>query len=176
MSEHTLEHTLPRLVDARKLVTVEAHFQRKVAASDLLRLSECSDAIDDVEVDIGFGRDEQGRPFLSGSLNASISIQCQRCLEPMLFSISKDVYLVLVWDEAQAKALPRDIEPWIVGEEEVNLVEIIEEEILLALPVVARHEHDCLDLSLIGQDPEPEEGEKKHNPFSVLADLTIKKQ
>jgi uncharacterized protein len=176
MSEHTPEHTLPRLVDARKLVTVEAHFDRKIAGSDLERLSECCLSIDLVEANIRFGRDEQGRPILSGSINAAIVLECQRCLEPMSYTSTKDIYLVLVWDEAQGKALPKNLDPWIVGEGEVDLVEIIEEDILLSLPVVAKHEHDCLDLSLVDQSSEAESGQEKHNPFSVLADLDLKKQ
>lgn len=175
MSEHAPEHTLPRLVDARKLVTTEAHFQRPVAGADLQRLGECSEEIVDVKVDIRFGRDEQGRPILSGKLSANLQLECQRCLEPMPFETSKEILLALVWDDEQGKALPKYIEPWVVGEGEVDLIEIIEEEILLALPVAPKHEHDCLDLSSIDTEPELEEDEKKHNPFSVLADLNIKK-
>ena len=175
MSEQTPEHTLPRLVEARKLVAVEARFKRKVAAADLVRLGESSISIDDVEVDVRFGRDEQGRPTLSGELTANIALQCQRCLEPMPFSASKNVRLALVWDEAQGKALPKDLEPWIVGEGEADLIEIVEEEILLLLPVVARHDHDCLDLSALDQGVAPEQTSDKQNPFSVLADLNLKK-
>jgi len=176
MSEQTPENTLPRYVEARKLVNVDAHFKRKIAVSDLERLSECSHAIHCVEVDLLFSRDEQNRPTLSGSISADIELQCQRCLEPMPFSVQRATELALVWDEAQAKALPKTLEPWIVGEGEVDLVEIIEEEVLLALPVVPRHEHDCLDLSALnqGSESEPEKGESS-NPFSVLEQLNLKK-
>lgn len=171
MSEHAPEKRLPRLVEPRKLATAFANFQRVIDAEDLPRLREVASNIESVSVDIDFGRDEQGRPELSGDINAVFELECQRCLEPMTLTISKQVRLAIVWDEAQAKALPKTLDPWIVGEGEADLAAILEEEILLDLPVVARHAEDCLDPTLLSAGEADEEEATKPSPFSVLAGL-----
>lgn len=174
MSERAPEKRLPKLVEPRKLAVAHAHFQRFIDAEDLPRLQEVALKIESVIVDIQFGKDEQGRPQLSGDIQGSLMLECQRCLEPMLEQINRQVSLAIVWDEAQAKALPKNLDPWIVGEEEADLAAILEEELLLALPVVARHTEDCLGSGQLSFG-EPEETEEvKPNPFSVLADLKDK--
>ncbi|WP_370978842.1 YceD family protein [Agaribacterium sp. ZY112] len=172
MSEQAQDLYLPRAVEPRKLATAQAAFERSIRASDLPRLAELSLSIDKVDVKLQFDRNDQGRPELQGSIAACVQLECQRCLESMSLNIERDFLLGIVWDEAQANALPKHIEPWIVGEDETDLIEIVEEEILLNIPVVARHDEDCLnpDLLSVGEIDE-EISEPKENPFSVLAGL-----
>lgn len=174
MSDQAPEKRLPKLVEPRKLATAFANFNRFIHADDLPRLSEAVIGIERVVVNIDFGRDDYGKPELAGSIEAALVLECQRCLEPMTFSVERDISLAIVWDEDQAKALPKHRDPWIAGEDEADLAAILEEEILLALPVVARHAEDCLDASLLsaGDIEEPEDTEP--NPFSVLATLKDK--
>lgn len=174
MSDQAPEKRLPKLVEPRKLATAFANFQRFVHADDLPRLSEAVISIDRVAVNIDFGRDEQGRPELVGSIKAQLTLECQRCLEPMNYDVDRDIALAIVWDEAQAKALPKHLDPWIAGEDEADLAAILEEDILLALPVVARHAYDCLDASLLSTGDSEEVEDTKPNPFSVLAELKDK--
>ncbi|WP_096084881.1 YceD family protein [Agaribacterium haliotis] len=172
MSEQAPDQHLPQLVEPRKLATAQASFERSIALDQLVRLQELALRVLSAKVSLHFDRDEQNRPELRGLIQAQLELECQRCLEPMLFDIERSVQLAIVWDEAQAKALPKGLDPWVVGEGEADLVDIIEEEILLDIPVVARHEHDCLnpDFLSIGEGGD-EAGETKANPFSVLADL-----
>ena len=174
MSDQAPEKRLPKLVEPRKLATAFAHFERVISSEDLPRLSEAAINVDRVWVDINFGRDDQGRPELSGSIEAKLTLECQRCLEAMSYEITRSVALAIVWDEAQAKALPKHIDPWVAGEDEADLAAILEEEILLALPVVARHDYDCLDPSLLSSGDLDQEEDTKPNPFGVLAELKDK--
>lgn len=175
MSEQAPQKRLPQWVEPRKLVTANAHFTRFVGAEDMPRIVEAALEIKRSDVDVTFDRDEQGRPEITGALDFELLLECQRCLEPMTLNISKQFKLAIVWDEAQAKALPKNIDPWIVGEGEADLAAIIEEEILLALPVVAKHSEDCLSSDLLSSgDDEEVELEEKQNPFGVLASLKDK--
>ena len=86
-----------------------------------------------------------------------------------------DVDLVLVWSEDQAKALPADLDPLLVTEERLSLAELLEEELLLALPLVALHD-ECPRPASTGSEPEPEGDPddtqtNPDNPFAVLARL-----
>lgn len=175
MSEHTPEHRLPRLVEPRKLVVSRAQFERLVDEADLPRLQEVATAINEVFADISFDRDDQGKPCVTGSMKADIELECQRCLEPVKYPIELQVNLQLVWDEVEAKALPSNREPWITGEGEADLAAILEEELLLALPVVPKHEDACVPPSLLRSGDELADSEEQtQNPFSVLGDLKPK--
>lgn len=151
-----------------------AHFERVIAVEDLPRLADAALEIDRAKVDIHFARDDQGRPELTGNIEAELKLECQRCLAPMDYEVAKEIALAIVWDEAQAKALPKTIDPWIVGEDEADLAAIIEEELLLELPVVAKHSEDCLDPEYLSTGDTGVSEDKKPNPFSVLAELKEK--
>ena len=73
--------------------------------------------------------------------------------------------------EAQAQQCPSRYEPVIVEDEAMDLYDVIEEELLLALPVAPKHDHACVELP--GQSQaEIEAEDRKPNPFEVLARLT----
>lgn len=174
MSEDAPAKWLPKNVDPRKLVSAGAAFKREIRAEDMPRLQEVAASIVDVRVDVLFDRDEQGRPEVIGTVDGSLELTCQRCLESMALVFEQKFHLAIVWDEAQAKALPKYIDPWIVGEEEADLCAMIEEEILLSLPVVPKHDTACQDPAYFTDDTEQDVSEKKretHNPFSVLKGL-----
>ena len=79
----------------------------------------------------------------------------------------------LVTSEEAAVNLPRTHEPVFIENEKLDLLPALEDELILALPLVAYHqEGSCQAPSQITeQQPEVEESSKKHNPFSALADL-----
>jgi len=174
MSERTPEHRLPRVVEPRKLVVSRAQFARSIDPADLPRLAEATLEIEEVYADIGFDRDDQGKPCLTGHIKAALKLECQRCLEAMDHPVELDFCLQLVWDEAEAKALMSNREPWIVGEGEADLISVLEEEVLLVLPLVPKHDYDCVAPSLLSSGEEESLEDEKPNPFSVLADLKPK--
>ncbi|MFT5580701.1 MAG: hypothetical protein ACI9WS_003469, partial [Paraglaciecola psychrophila] len=94
--------------------------------------------------------------------------------------------LAIVWSEDDAERLPKSLEPIIVGEELVNIADLISEELLLSLPYVNYHKAaDCKqEIGYSSTDPEVKKrlseaevkGELKQNPFKVLAKLKGDKQ
>ncbi|ABM62013.1 YceD family protein [Halorhodospira halophila] len=89
------------------------------------------------------GLDEAGRRVLEGRIEASVPLTCQRCLGVYHHQVAGAFRVVIVATEEEGEALPDELEPYVSGAA-VRPLQVIEEEILLALPVVARHSgNDC---------------------------------
>lgn len=165
--------SLPRDIDPRKFAQQGLSLEGKIAVSDLPRVAEVlAEPGTEVGVALTFDIDEQGLKVVSGSVGGTLSVVCQRCLEPLPLEVEAELKLALAWDEDEAKNLPRRFDPWIVGEGATDIYAIVEEELLLALPMVAYHEEPCIDATLY-QSGEVEEAdvEPKANPFQMLEQL-----
>ncbi len=122
--------------------------------------------------DFTFGIDDERHYFARGSASASLRMECQRCRETVTVEVSADTSVAFVGSDDQARALPEHYEPVVVEEERLSLGELVEEELILALPLVATHARgSCRS----GFEPEPEAAaepdEERENPFAVLASL-----
>ena len=103
----------------------------------------------------------------------SLPLVCQRCLGPVDIAVAVDRSLRFVATEAQAEAEDEDAQEDVLAlSRDFNLRELIEDELLMALPVVPRHEVCPTAVKLAVQDPDFEAPSKaKPNPFAVLAKL-----
>ncbi|MFP4146650.1 MAG: YceD family protein [Halorhodospira sp.] len=117
----------------------------------------------EAHVQIETGLDEQGRRTLGGWLETAVPLVCQRCLEVYRHLVSGRFRVVIVASEAQGEALPEELEPYVSGGT-VCPLEVVEEEILLALPTIARHPGGTC------QPPEHAAGISREalSPFAVL--------
>ncbi len=104
-------------------------------------------------------------PCLDGKVEADVECQYQRCLEPVTISISGEFRFGLVQDEADIDKLPAEFEPFLVGEGEQSLLEVIEDELILSLPLVTRHDYDCSDVL------KQQGGTGKQDTYRPFADL-----
>jgi len=111
-----------------------------------------------------------GHPQLTVSVSASVQPLCQRCLKPFPLEIASEAVLILAKDEDDADKieamLDDDALEVIVGGKEMNMLDLIEDEALLALPLSPRHEV-CPDASEL-------EAQKsgKPSPFAALKGMT----
>jgi uncharacterized protein len=87
-------------------------------------------------------RDERGRPALQVSVQGTLQLSCQRCLEAMAFEVQADEVLVLAASVDEIHAEPADAHApdRVVAGKEMPLRELIEDELILALPYAPRHE------------------------------------
>ncbi len=171
MSGGTPSKRLPQLVDPRKCAHLGSEYKGIIDADCLPRLNQATHSLGNLNASIAFSVDEENRKRLTGVLTVPVEVVCQRCLEPMALDLCADICLGIVWDEEEARSLPRDLEPWIVADSEADLYRALEEEALLELPVVAVHEYQCIDAELMSAG-EPQE--ERENPFNVLAQLKHK--
>jgi uncharacterized protein len=141
------------------------------------RLRECLlETAGDVNFELHFSRDEQRRARLDGTVSARLSLECQRCLGEMVLPVESRLRVVFVQGLDEAERLPESLDPCLVEEEGVDFKELIEDELLLALPQVSLHDREVCQLptesSSDGFAPEAEsDAQEKDNPFSVLAGL-----
>ncbi|WP_250460878.1 YceD family protein [Microbulbifer litoralis] len=160
-------------MDARKLVQREQRLTGILPAAELQRLSAAVESINgDIRADVEFARDLNGHLAASGKLSCNVHLQCQRCLQPVPEAVEAEFHWGVVWSEEQGRALPRDLDPVIQDGDELDLYQVLEDEILLNLPMVAYHEAECVprDRFHSGGEPEGEE-EQRENPFKVLEQL-----
>ncbi len=169
MSDPRSVNKLPRYVDPRKLAARSEHLQGPLPADELPRLSEVVLTIAECNADLVFSRDAQHRNVIDGSFALQVTMSCQRCLQPVAKSVSGEFQVGVVWDEERAAELPKRLDPWLVSEEMGDLYELLEDEFLLSLPIVAYHnEADC---AAKGSFSTGEHKVVRENAFSILAKL-----
>lgn len=130
-----------------------------------------------VEAELEFGIDDDGVSFVTGWVRGELTVQCQRCFGPLMIPVDARVSIGLVKDDEQTRNLPEHYEPFLLSDDRhVALPELIEDELLLALPIVPRHSHECaatlaaiLDtVTAAAEDVVPV---KRENPFAALKTL-----
>ena len=108
--------------------------------------------------------------WLHLTADAEVILQCQRCLLPMTDAVHVDRQFRFVADEDAAAALDDEIEDEVlVLAKSLNLRDLVEDEMLLALPLVPRH--DVCPEAIPMQFGDVEAVEEKANPFASLAIL-----
>ena len=100
--------------------------------------------------------------------DADVILQCQRCLLPLDEAVHVDRHFRFVADEDTAAALDDEMEDEVLAlPKSLNLRDLVEDEMLLALPLVPRH--DVCPEAIPMQFGDVEEVEEKANPFASLA-------
>lgn len=172
MPSTSLNPRLPRQIDPRKFAHQGLSLQGVVALSELSRLADVAlDSSNEVEVALEFGVDEEKHRVISGQALCALTVTCQRCLEPVEVSLEAGINLAIVWDEERAKQLPKTLDPLILPEGPADLYEIIEDELLLNLPMVSYHDEDCIEQTSFGDEVAVAEAAPSKNPFQVLEQL-----
>jgi DUF177 domain-containing protein len=111
------------------------------------------------------------QPVLSIDADTKVTLECQRCLQPMRLALHATRRIFFVDGEDAAAALDAESEDDVLAlTPALDLVELIEDELLLALPLVPRHDRCPVPLPrAFVEDEAP--GDPADNPFAVLAAL-----
>ena len=132
----------------------------------------------EVTVRLAFSFDAEKRRMIEGHLNASLSVECQRCLEPMEVDLESNIRVGVVDSEAMAEQLPADLEPVVASERDIDLMAVIEDELIMSLPAFPLHDQDQCEavttlerLNSSADESFLEASQERDNPFHVLADL-----
>ena len=147
--------------------------------------SVVADSYGEVQFDVQFVLKRWGRNVMAvGEFETAFGLQCQRCLGNFRYPVQARFELVLVPDEEAAEKLPESEDPVILDEDGmIHLVDLFEDEIILQIPTVPKHENadDCRfdsPVALIDESvDEPGEGHqqserrRKDNPFDALKNL-----
>lgn len=116
------------------------------------------------------GTDQLGHARLNLAITGSVQLMCQRCLTPFAFAIDSASSLILAKDEEHIEGIDAILEDdsvdVIVGSTVFNVLELIEDEGLLALPLAPKHEV-CPDKETL----EALKAAGKPSPFAALKNL-----
>ncbi|MGB6105954.1 MAG: DUF177 domain-containing protein [Pusillimonas sp.] len=120
--------------------------------------------------------DARGQCFLRISVKASPVLECQRCMQPFIWQMEARNRVQVVKSEADLDAEGvRDAESdefteRIVGSGRLDVLELAEDEIILGLPYVPKHDI-CPSLPAPLAQEEPASDSDKPSPFAVLSQL-----
>jgi uncharacterized protein len=135
-------------------------------------------ADDAIRYRLEFGQNGDGRGIVSGHVSAMLPLRCQRCFETYTLEVDAPISLALVEGIDEAAALPGHYEPLLVEERLIRPADLIEDELILAVPAIPRHEEGrcqppagTLAEAAEGMDEECGDAQGKRRPFAVLASL-----
>lgn len=130
------------------------------------------DAEGEVAYVIEFGTDSLQVPYIELQIDAELPLECQRSLQRYLEPVKIVQRLGLIRDEEDEAGLPPGYEPLLMAEHgELRPAELIEDELILAVPVVPVNP----DSESVQRDwPADEEAVAQASPFAALAALKDK--
>ena len=134
--------------------------------ADLPRLA--AEVLSNTGLSVAWTADGVSPDLMGLTLKATVQMKCQRCLGAMVESIDASFRFQFVKDEATAQAQDeaQDEVDTLVHSREFDLHELIEDEMLMALPFVSLHEV-CPEAGAAAFLP----ADAKPNPFAVLKNL-----
>jgi uncharacterized protein len=157
---------LKRINDAFAFARDSRVLQGTLAVAGFERLHDLlADVSGEVSWRIEGFKGERGELLLQLAVGGTVLLACQRCLEAVPFDLDVDSLLELVpaGVELSQDELEDDSRDFLPVERELDVAELVEDEILLALPVAPRHERCGL--------PGAADAGERVNPFKVLDGL-----
>ena len=158
---------------ARRAATLSGEWpqlqMQRLAAAELLRADEPPSAVRwQARGELRARPGGAAQIWLHLEAHTDVSLQCQRCLMPVRQALSVCRSFLFVADEAEAERLDEDLEDDVlVLSRTLDLAGLVEDELILALPLVPRHEQCPLPLAV----PAEPSSEASSHPFAVLASL-----
>lgn len=145
----------------------------KTSLSELKRLAAvCADQAGELEWEVTGAFNGRNQAQLNLGVSGSVNLMCQRCLSPLVFDVDSETTVLVAKTEEQADEMEEtlgneDSVEVIVADGKINVLDLIEDEALLFLPLSSRHEM-CPDSSAGGLKNDMD------SPFSVLGKLKKK--
>lgn len=125
---------------------------------------------DDAEIAITFEFDKATyqHKAIKGHVDAKLTVECQRCLEPMVHTVDQDFGLLI--DASEEDIESSQLDSVFTSEGYLDVFEVVEDELILTLPIIMMHEDTSCNKYLQPEAPEAQVVEKD-NPFLALESL-----
>ncbi|MDO8954930.1 MAG: YceD family protein [Gammaproteobacteria bacterium] len=125
-----------------------------------------------VEYCLSFTVDEEKFVVIGVNAKAALPLICQRCMQPFEYKVKLYSELSPVTNPDKANDLPERYEAWPLSEEMTIVpIDIIEEELLLSLPIVPMHDEAICPATKLLAASKPSEQTATHKPFANLQKL-----
>lgn len=163
---------LPEALDAWRMVTSQRIFSGTLPLASMTRLGpSLVDADGECTYRVEFGRDEFGVAFVQIDAQASLPLMCQRSLERFELPVQVSQRMGLIRSEEEESGLPAEYEPVLMPEDgRLHASELIEDELILALPVVPVTPGTD-EVEVLWSTDEEAVAEDRPNPFAALSAL-----
>ncbi len=137
---------IPLRVKASQAVSRHEAFAGSVPLAKLPRLAaSLVQSEGTLQVELQATRDGEGQDWLHGEIRGRLPLTCQRGLHAFDWDCDVALSLALVESEAEEEQLLQDTESYRVEDDELPLRDLVEDEVLLALPMTPRCEDpDCV--------------------------------
>jgi uncharacterized protein len=149
-----------------------ARVSRRVQAATLPRLHALAPGTSEVAVELRFHLDAEGRPWVTGTAVQAVRAACLRCMEELDCGLEAAFSLCILKEGGEARTVGSDHDVLIVEGDAITIEDVVEDELLLALPERLCTVEPCPRAPALGfpapavQD-EPESG----HPFGILKRL-----
>lgn len=165
---------LPDRIDVERAVSTGRIYSGTFQLAALSRLTNMlADDRGVVHYELKFARNMIGQRMVTMHAETSLPLICQATLERFELPVAIDTRIGFVRDEADADGLPEGYEPALTDEGLVDPAALIEDELILAVPVIPRNPDAVLDVPAL-DEPESATATDRPNPFSALAALKRK--
>lgn len=124
-----------------------------------------------VSVELAFSPGAEGRPRLRIQLQAPLMLPCQRCLQPFTWLLDELVELELAASEEQLQVSEAPMDAVVAGAGGLDLATVLEDEIMAALPLSARHPDGAACAAALPVVEEQEDEATPVRPFAGLSAL-----
>ncbi|MBU3647087.1 MAG: DUF177 domain-containing protein [Limnohabitans sp.] len=171
-----------RALDVKAFAKAHMQLEGETPVAEFERLAE--DCVGEVTGHVSWSAqgamapDPSGKesPWLHLEAKATAPLTCQRCLHPVPVELLIEQDFRFVADEATALAEDDEAEEdLLVLEEGFDLMALIEDELLMSLPLVPMHPTCLSERVPTSKEEEAILSEAKPNPFAVLASLKTRK-
>jgi uncharacterized protein len=158
------------VIDAFEFCRSNGHREGVTPVAEMSRLNkDCADHSGEVSWAVDGATSKQGYPQLTLSVSGTVQLMCQRCLTPYAFEMDSSTVLMLGKDDQHADEIEEVLDDEsidvIVGSRSCDIRDLIEDEALLALPQVPKHDV-CPETKLLDALKS-----EKPSPFAALKDL-----
>jgi uncharacterized protein len=123
-----------------------------------------------VRVSLDFYLEKNRIPCIEGQVKLDVALDCQRCLQEVVLPLKPSFKLAFIKNEQQSEELDSSFETILNAEEEFSTKEFLTDEVLISIPMIPMHSHECASY----KDSTPINEQKVKNPFEILK--TIKNQ
>jgi uncharacterized protein len=160
--------SLPAIIDPLRLADEGVRLKGELSPEAMPRLlALCRGPGGQVVLDLSFERSSEGQRLMRGRLDAELSFTCQRCLEAVSCPVHADVMLLLRRPGETARSADESDEALEVPGP-LSLAALVEDELILALPMFARHAPGTCRTAAAAED---DTGGERPHPFAGLKRL-----
>jgi len=162
-------------LDIDRMADGEADIDFSVPVAELPRLRSRLEVGGVAHGSVHFTR-EAGLAVAELNLRGKAVLQCQRCMGQLQMPVDTRSRVALIPSEADASRVPEDLEPMLAPGGRISIREIVEEELMLFLPIVPSHGNaaECVQTAP-GGGVEQEGPAVTQRPFEQLQELLKKR-